>query len=222
MLVGVVSTQTYLQAIFAARDRRAARHGALLSALLIPPLGLCGIAVGLAMRLSRPELDSVQALPAFLTQHFPPALAGIAFAALLIAAIVTASGLTLGAGTTLQLDVLARFGRSGTELKRLRLVSLGVLLSALALLLFNLGSTILQWTSCQWGCAAPLSVCRCWPPSFCAAAPQPGRRAGHFSPPVVTVAAGLAGWLPFPTLPRAWSRTPALMAGSGWNGRGGK
>jgi SSS family solute:Na+ symporter len=201
MLVGVVSTQTYLQAIFAARDRRAARQGALLSALLIPPLGLCGIAVGLAMRLSRPELDSVQALPAFLTQHFPPALAGIAFAALLIAAIVTASGLTLGAGTTLQLDVLARFGRGGTELKRLRLVSLGVLLSALALLLFNLGSTILQWSFLSMGLRG---ATLCLP--LLAAVFLRGRapaRAGAlaiFLAPAGTVAAGLAGWPPIPPL----------------------
>jgi SSS family solute:Na+ symporter len=201
MLVGVISTQTYLQAIFAARDRRAARQGALLSALLIPPLGLCGIAVGLAMRLSRPELDSVQALPAFLTLHFPPALAGIAFAALLIAAIVTASGLTLGAGTTLQLDVLARFGRGGTELKRLRLVSLGVLLSALTLLLFNLGSTILQWSFLSMGLRG---ATLCLP--LLAAVFLRGRAPGRagalaiFLAPVGTVAAGLAGWPPIPPL----------------------
>ena len=93
-----------------------------------------------------PDLDSVQALPAFLAEYFPPALAGIAFATLLIAALVTASGLTLGTATTLQIDVLARFGRAGRELRRLRLVAAGVLLLALALLMGNLGSTILQWS----------------------------------------------------------------------------
>lgn len=201
MLVGVVSTQTYLQAVFAARDRRAARQGALLGAVLIPPLGLCGIAVGLAMRLSNPELDSVQALPAFVTQHFPPALAGIAFAALLIAAIVTASGLTLGAGTTLQLDVLARFGRGGTELKRLRLVSLGVLLSALVLLLFNLGSTILQWSFLSMGlrgatlCLPLLAVV-----FLRNRTPARAGALAIFLAPAGTVAAGLAGWPPVPPL----------------------
>ncbi len=118
MLVGVISTQTYLQAVFSARDRRAARAGALWSALLIPPLGLFGIAVGLYMRQADPFLASVKALPAFLQGHLPPLFAGAAFAALLIAAVGTGAGLTLGVATTLRVDVLSgpprrSFFRSG-------------------------------------------------------------------------------------------------------------
>ena len=40
MIVGVISTQTYLQAVFSANDGTTARKGALYSALFIPPLGL--------------------------------------------------------------------------------------------------------------------------------------------------------------------------------------
>lgn len=201
MLVGVVSTQTYLQAIFAARDRRAARQGALISALLIPPLGLCGIVVGLSMRLSRPELDSVQALPAFLSQHFPPALAGLAFATLLIAAIVTASGLTLGAGTTLQHDVLARFGRRGSELMRLRLVSLGVLLSALTLLLFHLGSAILEWSFLSMGLRGA-TLCLPLLAAIFLHGRTPGRSGALaiFLAPIGMAVVGLVGWPPVPPL----------------------
>ena len=224
MLVGVVSTQTYLQAIFAARDRRAARQGALISALLIPPLGLCGIAVGLSMRLSRPELDSVQALPAFISQHFPPALAGIAFATLLIAAIVTAAGLTLGAGTTLQHDVLARFGHRGSELQRLRLVSLGVLLSALVLLLFNLGSAILEWSFLSMGLRGA-TLCLPLLAAIFLRGRAPGRAGALaiFFAPVCTVTAGLAGWPPVPPLyPGLGLALLLLLAGLWFERPGGR
>ncbi len=152
MLVGVVSTQTYLQAVFAARDRRAARTGAFLSALLIPPLGLFGVAVGVHMRQVAPQIESVQALPAFLHLYFPPVLAGAAFATLLLAAVGTAAGLALGVTTTLRLDVMARL-RPGrlSELALYRMLTLAVLAAALLLVLGNLGSAIIAWSFLSMG-----------------------------------------------------------------------
>jgi solute:Na+ symporter, SSS family len=152
MLVGVISTQTYLQAVFASRDTVAARRGALISAVLIPPLGLLGIAVGLFMRKLHPALDSARALPAFLLEYFPSALAGIAFAALLIAAVGTAAGLTLGVGTTLKVDILSKVRSiEKHELAVMRLVTLGVILAALAILFFNLDSAIMKWSFLSMG-----------------------------------------------------------------------
>ncbi|WP_305045806.1 sodium:solute symporter family protein [Geoalkalibacter sp.] len=151
MLVGVLSTQTYLQAVFSARDARTARRGALLSAALIPPLGLFGISVGLYMRRSMPDLDSARALPEFLLNHMPAGFAGPAFAALLIAALATAAGLTLGVGTTLRGDLLAArcFGRH--ELLLSRLLTLAAVLLALGLVLVNLGSAIMAWSFLSMG-----------------------------------------------------------------------
>ena len=147
MLVGVISTQTYLQAVFSARNESVARRGALISAVLIPPLGIMGISVGLFMRHAHPQIDSARALPAFLLEHFPPVLSGAAFAALLIAAVGTASGLTLGVGTTLKVDILSKLKMSGkNELAVSRLITLGVLLAALGILLFNLHSAIMRWS----------------------------------------------------------------------------
>ena len=152
MLVGVISTQTYLQAVFASRDTVAARRGALISAILIPPLGVLGISVGLFMRNLHPLLDSARALPVFLLEYFPASLAGIAFAALLIAAVGTASGLTLGVGTTLKVDILSKVRmKEKHELAFMRLVTLGVILAALATLLFNLDSAIMKWSFLSMG-----------------------------------------------------------------------
>lgn len=151
MLVGVISTQTYLQAVFSARDAGAARRGALISAVLIPPLGLFGIAVGLFMRQSAPAIDSARALPLFLLEHMPPLFAGLAFAALLIAVVGTASGLTLGVGTTLKSDLFARRGDGARELRFARGLTLATVALALALVLANLGSAIMQWSFLSMG-----------------------------------------------------------------------
>jgi len=151
MLVGVVSTQTYLQAVFSARDVRAGRRGALICAVLIPPLGLFGIAIGLFMRQSAPGLDSARALPQFLLEHMSPTFAGLGFAALLIAVVGTASGLTLGVGTTLKSDLFARVGDQRSDLRFARVLTLVTIVLALTLVLFNLGSAIMAWSFLSMG-----------------------------------------------------------------------
>lgn len=153
MIVGVVSTQTYLQAIFSASDTSSARRGALLNAAVIPPLGLLGVLVGLSMRQSNPELDSALALPLFIVQNFPSVFSGVAFATLLIAAIGTASGLALGVATTLKIDILDK-ALSETIKQRLwffRGLTAIVVLSAFILLLGNLGSAIMDWSFLSMG-----------------------------------------------------------------------
>lgn len=50
LLLGVLSTQTYAQAIWSAKSTQAACRGALLSAVLAPPIGIAGICIGMFMR----------------------------------------------------------------------------------------------------------------------------------------------------------------------------
>lgn len=152
MLVGVISTQTYLQAIFSARDGATARKGAFLSAAMIPPLGLLGVLVGLYMRQLAPDMESALVLPTFISSNFPALFSGVAFAALLIAAVGTASGLALGVATTLKVDVLRHWlERSPRELLLFRLLTTAVVLTAFVLLMFNLGSAIMDWSFLSMG-----------------------------------------------------------------------
>ena len=74
MVVGVLSTQIYLQAIFSAKDVKQARNGAFLSAIVIPPIGVMGIIVGLYLRANFPEVgeNTTQALPFFFLPEFSP------------------------------------------------------------------------------------------------------------------------------------------------------
>nr|WP_320051260.1 sodium:solute symporter family protein [uncultured Desulfuromonas sp.] len=152
MLVGVISTQTYLQAVFSARNETAARSGALLSAVLIPPLGLLGITVGLFMRQHFPGMESALALPEFILQQFPSWLAGLAFATLLIAAVATSSGLALGAATTLRVDLIGQRHWGGlSDVAQRRMVILMLVCGAFVLLLANMGSAIMQWSFLSMG-----------------------------------------------------------------------
>lgn len=201
MLVGVVSTQIYLQAIFSARGVKEARRGALFSAALIPPLGLFGIVIGLFMRQAHPGLESAQALPSFLLQYLPAPLAGLAFAILLFAAVGTASGLTVGVATTVQADILEQLRPALNPLVQMRLVTLGVLLLALLLVLANLGSFIMQWSFLSMGLRGA-AVCL---PLLAATllrertTPRGGALSIYLAAPCV-LAAGLLGWQALPPL----------------------
>lgn len=200
MLVGVISTQTYLQAVFSARDSSVARRGALLSAALIPPLGLFGILVGLYMRQTAPDLQSALALPTFLLQQLPAGFAGIAFATLLIAAVGTASGLALGVATTLKVDILRRWlGNRTSDLRLFRLFTVAVVLSAFCLLLSNLGSAIMEWSFLSMGLRG---ATLCFPLLFAVFLPRANlRRAAIISVLSAPPAVILVGFYPVTKIP---------------------
>jgi len=216
MLVGVLSTQIYLQAIFTARGVKEARRGALYSAALIPPLGLFGIAVGLFMRQTHPDLASAQALPAFLLQYLPAPLAGLSFAVLLFAAVGTAAGLTIGVGTTLQADILERLLPARNRLAQMRLVTVGVLLLALLLVLGNLGSFIMQWSFLSMGLRG---AAICLPLLAATLLRERTTRTGgalsiYLAAPSVLLA-GLLGWKAIPPL-YLGLLVSLLAMGAGW------
>ncbi len=156
LIVGVLSTQTYIQAIFSGRNVKAARQGALLSAFLIPPAGIPGILVGLFMRANFPDLDPGQALPVFILRFLPPWLAGVALATLLVAVVGTGAGLALGISTMVTKDIYQRYFASQSSAQRNLLVARLVILVVIALsvaivLNGNLGSLILEWTYLSMG-----------------------------------------------------------------------
>ena len=156
MLVGVLSTQIYLQAIFAAKDVRQARNGAFLSALLIPPIGVFGIITGLYLRAYYPEIgtDSAQALPYFLQHSFPAPLAAFFSAGILLIVLGTAAGLLLGVTTNLYNDFPLKnlvFLQKFEAVRLLRLTTFLVLVSASLLVFTGLDSTILSWSYMSMG-----------------------------------------------------------------------
>lgn len=158
VMLGVVSTQTYVQAILSARSTVEARKGALLGVLLIPPIGFLSILVGYFMMAKYPGLDPAQAFPLFVLNRLPPAFGGVVLAALLIAVVGTGAGMALGFGTIVTNDLYLRFVNPGAESRRVLRVSRGSILASLVVsALFVVGhleSTILSWGILSMGLRA--------------------------------------------------------------------
>ncbi len=155
LVVGVLSTQIYFQALLSASSTRDARKSAFISALLIPPIGIGGILVGLFMRANFPLTVSSEVLPLFVLKFLPPVLAGVVLATLLISVVGTWAGVTLGISTMLTKDLYQRFLRpqagSREALLVQRFVIVGLCLTALVFVGGNAGSLILSWSFMAMG-----------------------------------------------------------------------
>lgn len=156
--LGVVSTQTYVQAILVAKNDGAARGGALLSAVVIPPIGILSIFIGYHMRVQFPEMSAGQAFPQFILNYLPPALGGVFLATLLIAIVGTGSGMALGFGRIITNDIYKRYINPRASGKQQLLVTRIVILAALVVsalfTLSNLGSAILTFGFLSMGLRA--------------------------------------------------------------------
>lgn len=155
MVIGVLSTQTYLQAIFSAKSVHEAKKGAFIAAALIPPVGFLGVVIGLFLRTHHPELqaDTSMALPFFITHYFNEAVSGMFLAFIFVIILGTGSGLALGVTTNLYNDFL----RHAALLKRvpgIRLVrwsSFLVIAVSAGIVMLELNGRILQWSFLSMG-----------------------------------------------------------------------
>lgn len=154
LMVGTLSTQTYIQALYSARDAKAARRGAMIAALITIPTGIPAVMAGLYMRANHPDIAPINALPDFIILYLPPWLGGVAIGALLLAAVGSAAGLALGVGTMVSRDLIAGFLKHGNERLMLQVTRLTVFLITLAAALFtfgNLRSLVLEWNYLSMG-----------------------------------------------------------------------
>ena len=110
LILGVLTTQTYAQAILTARSDRDGRIAAFISTILIPIIGIFGILVGLYMREVDPGISAKVALTKYITEYsgIPDLLGGIMLGALFIASVGTGAGLSLGIATVVNRDLLSR------------------------------------------------------------------------------------------------------------------
>lgn len=108
MIVGIFTTQIYIQSLAAAKDAKAARAGALASGLLMPPMGLLGVWIGLSVRARGVEIPANQALTWFIMNSFQPVTAGVIWGGIAITVIGCAAGLLLGVATNISKNILPR------------------------------------------------------------------------------------------------------------------
>ncbi len=127
MIVGILCTQTYVQAIFSAKSPEVAAVGAFTAALIVIPVGLPCVVIGLYMRAFEPDVFPLLVLPTYLAGHLSPWLGGIAMGGVMLSIVGSLGGLSLGIGTMLANDILAPALSVTDERKKLRLVRLVVL-----------------------------------------------------------------------------------------------
>ena len=140
LILGVITTQSYAQAIFMAERKSYAVKGSLISAIFIPPLGICGILVGLYMRAVHPGIVSKTALTLFITEYMPPLFGGIVLGTLFIAVIGTGAGLALGIANSLRNDVLPSM-----SLKTKKTISQNLIEKIMIVIVLMLASVLTRW-----------------------------------------------------------------------------
>lgn len=193
LMLGVVTTQTYAQGIWSGATTVKARRGGLYCAFLIPLLGAACTLIGMYMRghyVTSVELaameaagealpagvgviqTSLEAFPAFVLNHMPAWLGGIALGAMLVNIMGCGSGLSLGAATIVVRDVVPAVtsklniplrGRSSSQLVQTRLAIMGILALAVIIALSVKGTFINDLGFLSLGLRA---VALLWPLSF--------------------------------------------------------
>ena len=158
LILGVLTTQTYAQGVLSGKTDRDGVGGALVSAFLIPPIGIGGILVGLYMRANAalyPGITAKTALTTFVTAHMPPLLAGVILGALFVAVVGTGAGLALGISTMVNNDIVGRLTHRFDDEKKRNILGkiwiVVVLAIAGCLSCGALGDTILQFSFMSMG-----------------------------------------------------------------------
>ena len=171
MIVGVISTQTYVQALFSAKDSKTAAVGCISAAFVVIPVGLPSVMIGMFMHVNHPTINSIDALPLYLSTYLPDWLGGIGLAALLLSALGSIAGLALGIGTMISRDIISKLWQSATSVNLLWASRFSVLLAALSAIVFvffHLDSSVLEWNYLSMalrgsGIFLPLTFCVFFP-----------------------------------------------------------
>lgn len=148
MMVGVICTQTYVQAIFSAATPTTAAAGCIASACIVIPVGLPFIAIGMYMRAFDPSVLPILVLPTYLVDHEGVIIAGIALGGILLSLISSIGGLALGMGTMISHDIAGVIFRIRNDRLLLHITKfsvLAILIAAGAFSLYHLESQVLFW-----------------------------------------------------------------------------
>lgn len=155
LILGVLSTQTYIQAVLSGKTLKESKAGSLISAFLIPPIGIAGIFIGLFMKMNHPEMNPASAFPQFVLNYMNPWLGGIVLATLLVAVVGTGAGLSLGISTIFTKDIYKNYINKKADDDKLLTVSRFIIVATLVLALMlttgNAKSLILKWSFMSMG-----------------------------------------------------------------------
>ena len=161
VILGVVTTQTQMQAILTGKSEQIARRGAIISAVLIPPIGFGSAIIGMFMRVNHPELlNAKDALPQFILNYMPDLAAGVVMGTLLIAIVGLGAGIVLGIGTIMTNDLIIPAFRRPLSSKETLLCARGCIAGLLLVGCFlstgTLGDIILNFATMSMGLRASI------------------------------------------------------------------
>ncbi len=157
LILGILTTQSYAQGIIRGKSDNSARLGGLISAVMIPPIGICGILVGLFMRsVTDPSVFVAKtALTQFVVTYLPSLPAGFVLGTLFIASVGTGAGLALGISTVIHNDIIKnithRFDSKKAENILPKVLIVAVLAVACCMSTGSLGDTILNFAFMSMG-----------------------------------------------------------------------
>lgn len=156
VVLGILSTETYAQAIIKACDEKNARRGAIIAALMCPPIGILGILVGLYMRtVTDPATFPVKtALTSFILEYsgLPTIIAGFLLGALLLVSVGSGAGLSLGVATMINREFVKT--KKISEEWILRIIIAVVLIVATVLCCTPISDTIISFSFLSMGLRA--------------------------------------------------------------------
>lgn len=126
VMLGLFTSQTYMQAFRSSCSDRVARGSEFISAVLIPPIGFGSMLIGMFMQIHHPALENAKdALPQFVLNYMPDWLSGIVMGTLLLATIGSGASIVLGSSVSICRDILQpvchRFDASKHSLLFMRL-----------------------------------------------------------------------------------------------------
>lgn len=101
LLLGVITTQTYIQIATSGKTYKQSKRSLILCSIIIPVIGFVYIMIGMYMRQTYPNIPGFGSLIIFISSKFHPIFAGLFFATLLITLVGTSSGIALGMSTML-------------------------------------------------------------------------------------------------------------------------
>ncbi|MGD8188667.1 sodium:solute symporter family protein [Brevibacillus ginsengisoli] len=149
MLIGVFSTQAYLQPVFAAKSTKDARNGSFMAGIIIIIIGLLSAWIGMFMHEHNPELAPREAITQFFLAYTPAWVGGTAYGVILLSVVMTGAALALSIGTIINQDVIqrytVRFQRDRVKLGVSRLFIFLSILLAYLVVCSSENSLILEW-----------------------------------------------------------------------------
>lgn len=140
LIIGVISTQTYCQAIWSAKSDKVAARASLIAAAITIPVGFAGVMVGSYLRgMNIAVENTAMVYPTYLLSNINPILGGICIGALFITAVGGGGGITLGLSTTIIRNAFARINKDFLTGKKhivsMRLCMVGILAIAVGVAL---------------------------------------------------------------------------------------